>query len=247
MSKTLFWLMAYIVDLTFAVSIFTIPISAAVVYAEQVITILPGANNKDSPAFFDVTFYPIQIGKELRWYNDDEVSHKIIISGGEEENNKTKLFDSGNIKPKASFSYKFDKSGSYHFSSPIYPWMQGTVFVSDDISTRAMTTNLKNNVAIQLTWSPSKPKVGEETHFVITFINEKTNRNQEHIDYQFIIYDQNSKRVFQQGLHSGWGVEQGTYKFTTAGNYIAEVTIYYILFAPVQPDIAKYNIGTAAK
>jgi hypothetical protein len=66
-----------------------------------------------------------------------------------------------------------------------------------------MTTKLNNNVAIQLTWSPSKPKLGEETHFMITFINEKTNKNQEHIDYQFIIYDQNSK-----GLHSGWGVEQ---------------------------------------
>jgi plastocyanin len=52
------------------------------------------------------------MGKELRWYNDDEVSHKIIITGGEEQNNRTNLFDSGNIKPKASFSYKFDKAGT---------------------------------------------------------------------------------------------------------------------------------------
>jgi plastocyanin len=238
--------MVYIVDIIFVVSIFTIPVAAGV-YADQAITILPSANNKSSPAFFDVTFYPIQIGKELRWYNNDEVNHRLIITNGEEQNNRTKLFDSGYIKPKASFSYKFDKAGAYHFSSPIYPWMRGTVFVSDDISTRAMTTNLKNNVAIQLTWSPSKPKIGEVTHFIITFINQKINKNQEHIDYQFIIYDQNSKRVFQQSLHSGWGVEQGTYKFITAGNYTAEVTIYYILFAPVQPDIAKFNIAAAAK
>jgi hypothetical protein len=42
------------------------------------------------------------------------------------------------------------------------------------------------------------------------------------------------------------GVEQGTYKFITPGNYTAEVTIYYILFAPVQPDIAKFNIAAVA-
>jgi hypothetical protein len=65
---------------------------------------------------------------------------------------------------------------------------------------------------------------------------------QEHIDYQFIIYDQNNKRVFEQRLHSGGGVEQAAYKFITPGNYKAEVAIYYILFAQVQPDVAKFNI-----
>ena len=110
-----------------------------------------------------------------------------------------------------------------------------------------ITNNLNNSVAIQLTWSPSKPKavvVGgeEQTHFIIKFINEKSDKIQEHIDYRFIIYDENNKSVLDQGLHSGWGVEQVAYTFMRPGNYKAEVTINYILFAPVTPDVAKFNI-----
>ncbi|MDQ3084974.1 MAG: hypothetical protein M3Q77_09215 [Thermoproteota archaeon] len=30
-------------------------------------------------AFFDLTYYPIQVGKEVRRHNSDDVSHKIII------------------------------------------------------------------------------------------------------------------------------------------------------------------------
>ena len=85
------------------------------------------------------------------------------------------------------------------------------------------------------------PQQGQ-THFIIKFINEKSNKIQEHIDYRFVIYDQQNKSVFEQGLHSGWGVEQAAYKFIAPGNYKAEVTINYILFAPVKPDVGKFNI-----
>jgi hypothetical protein len=110
-----------------------------------------------------------------------------------------------------------------------------------------VTNKLNNSVAIQIRWSPSKPRaagVGEDnqTHFIIKFINEKSNKIQEHIDYRFIIYDRNNKSVFEQGLHSGWGVEQAAYRFKTPGNYKAEITISYILFAPVIPDVARFNI-----
>ncbi len=54
----------------------------------------------------------------------------------------------------------------YHFSSPVYPWMKGTVLVYNDIASETVT-NLKNKVDVQLSWFPSKPKVGEETHFAI--------------------------------------------------------------------------------
>jgi hypothetical protein len=83
---------------------------------------------------------------------------------------------------------------------------------------------------------------GQQTHFMIKFINEKSNKIQEHIDYRIVIYDPGNKQVFEQGLHSGWGVEQAAYKFTTSGNYRAEIIINYILFAPVQPDVAKFDI-----
>jgi plastocyanin len=222
------------------------------IQVQDTITIIPGSSDKNNPAFFDVTYYPIHIGKEMRWYNADDVNHKIIISSGNETTpsgiENKKLFESGDIKPKTSFTYKFDKEGTYRFSSPTYPWMHGNMIASNDISTTAVTNNLNNSVAIQLSWYPAKLKAGPEQqeqqqiYFIIKFINEKTNKIQDHIDYRFVIYDQNSNSVFEQGLHSGWGVEQAAYKFKTPGNYRAEVTINYILFAPVTPDVAKFNI-----
>jgi plastocyanin len=157
-----------------AVSIYTVYITASAIVlarAEQqqgqdVITIIPGASDKNNPAFFDVTYYPIQVGKEVRWYNADDINHKIIISSGNETNtagieNKN-VIESGDIKPKTSFSYEFDKEGIYRFSSPTYPWMHGNVIASNGISTTAVTNNLNNSVAIQLSWYPAKPKAGPE-------------------------------------------------------------------------------------
>jgi plastocyanin len=70
----------------FAICMLTVcAIASAIViciaYAEQqqgqdVVTIIPGASDKNNPAFFDVTYYPIQVGKEVRWYNADDVNHK---------------------------------------------------------------------------------------------------------------------------------------------------------------------------
>jgi hypothetical protein len=58
----------------FTICLFTIYYTASaivLVYAEQrqqdVITIIPGANDKNNPVFVDITYYPIQAGKEVRW------------------------------------------------------------------------------------------------------------------------------------------------------------------------------------
>ena len=144
------------------ISLTTLAASAVVLAnAEQTqgqdtITIIPGSSDKNNPAFFDVTYYPIQIGKEMRWYNADDVDHKIIISNGNESTpagiENKKVIESGDIKPNASFSYKFDKEGTYRFSSLTYPWMHGNIITSNDISTTAMTNNLNNSVAIQISW-----------------------------------------------------------------------------------------------
>jgi plastocyanin len=103
--------------------------------AEQyTITIIPGSSDKTSKTYFDVSFYPIQIGKQIRWFNADDIDHKIIITTENGTQQVHQLAESGIIKPKASFSHRFDKPGMYHFSSPVYPWMKGTVLVSNDIA-----------------------------------------------------------------------------------------------------------------
>jgi len=235
-----------IIITVFALSILGTLIVTNVANAEQhTITIIPGSSDKTSKTYFDVSFYPIQIGKQIRWFNADDIDHKIFITtenGTQQQEHQ--LAESGIIKSKASFSHRFDKPGMYHFSSPVYPWMKGTVLVSNDIASETVT-NLKNKVDVQLSWFSSKPKVGEETHFAINFINNNTHSNQEHVDYEFIITDNSdNKRVYRQALHSCCGAEQGSYKFIKAGDFTSEITIYNILFAPVEPDLARFNMTT---
>ena len=178
-------------------------------FSEEVITIIPCSSNHNNAKFFDMPSYFTQKGRQIRWYNADDINHRIVIT---KSFGKGILSDSDIIKPNGSFQYRFNSVGIYNFSSPIYPWMKGNVSVKDDISSVTMT-NPTVNVAVQLTWDPAIPKVGQITHFKIIFIDLKTNKNQKHIDYVFSIDTRNNKTSYQQTLHSSWGVESAAYKF----------------------------------
>jgi hypothetical protein len=223
----------------FLSSVFTIMVPIA--HAEQLISIVPGASDSSRARFLDITFYPLKTGSQLGWFNDDNIDHRLIVN----MENGAQIADSGIIKSGSSFSYKFEKPGIYRFSSPAYPWMHGNVLVTDDIST-VTTSHLKNNVDVQLSWSPSKPEVGQMTNFVITFVNTKTHRNQDHVDYSFAINDLTGKTLYSTGFsrHSGAGVEPVSYTFRNPGNFISTITIYGILFQPVNPDQANFTLGT---
>lgn len=210
-------------------------------YAEEVITIIPCSSNHNNPKFFDTPSYYMQKGQQIRWYNADDINHRIVVSTSDA---KTLLADSGIIKSNGSFPFRFNNIGIYHFSSPVYPWMQGNVSVTDDISSVTMT-NPKNNVDVQLTWTPAIPRVGEITHFKIIFINKNTDKNQQHIDYVFSIDSPENKILYQQALHSSWGVEYASYKFNTPGIIIPKLTIDAILFQPVEP--VEYNFKMSVK
>ena len=120
----------------------------------------------------DITYYPIEKGKELTWFNDDDVSHRMIINVTTEESNSTELVaDSGIIKPEDSYAHTFEDEGTYHFSSPTHPWIKGIVFVNDDISTATQTDSV-NNIDVQLSLTPLSPKIGQQTHFKIIFIKQ---------------------------------------------------------------------------
>jgi plastocyanin len=215
--------------------------SIPVAYAEDVVTIIPCSSNHNNTKFFDTPSYYVQKGQQIRWYNADDINHRIIVSTSDA---KTLLADSGIIKSNGSFPFKFNNIGIYHFSSPVYPWMQGNVSVTDDISSVTMT-NPKNNVDVQLTWTPAIPRVGEITHFKIIFINRNTDKNQQHIDYVFSIDSPENKILYQQALHSSWGVEYASYKFNTPGIIIPKLTIDAILFQPVEP--VEYNFKMSVK
>jgi plastocyanin len=208
--------------------------------ADQAITILSGASDSGGQILFDTAFYALKRGSQLIWLNNDNVSHRIIITA---EKNGSHILDSGIIKPKNSLSYRFYTPGIYRFSTPDFPNKYGTIVVTNDISD-VVASHLTNNVDIKVTCYPSIPKVGELTHFIITFIKANTQKNQEHIDYKFTISDSNGKMRYTTGVsrHSTSGVESVSYKFDHSGNFISEVTILAILFQPVIEDQANFTI-----
>jgi plastocyanin len=235
---SMFSICAIILTIFFLTLITVIPTA----YSEDVITIIPCSSNTNNSKFFDMPSYFIEKGQQIRWYNADDVYHRLVITNS---NRSESLSDSGIIKLNGSFPFRFSNTGAYHFSSPVYPWMQGNVFVTNDISS-VTVANPKNNVEVQISWTPSAPKVGEITNFKIIFIDKKTGKNQQHVDYVFSIASPEKKTLYQQTLHSSWGVESASYKFQTGGLFTPKVTIDAILFQPVEPVEDDFKIPVKA-
>jgi plastocyanin len=73
----------------------------------------------------DFMFMPtpvtVKAGSTVTWTNMDDEPHTVVSDTG--------LFKSGGIDTSESFSYKFDRPGTYRFTCSIHPRMVGTVVV----------------------------------------------------------------------------------------------------------------------
>jgi plastocyanin len=73
----------------------------------------------------DFMFVPMALtvnaGSTVTWANMDDEPHNVVSDTG--------LFRSGAIDTNESFSFKFDKPGTYHFTCSIHPRMVGTIVV----------------------------------------------------------------------------------------------------------------------
>lgn len=70
-------------------------------------------------------FNPVTItvtaGSQVTWVNLDDEPHTVASDAG--------LFRSGGLDTNETFSFKFDKPGTYHYTCSIHPKMIGTVIV----------------------------------------------------------------------------------------------------------------------
>jgi plastocyanin len=73
----------------------------------------------------DFMFSPVPLtvsaGSTVTWTNLDDEPHTAVSDTG--------LFRSGAMDTNESFSFKFDKPGTYHFTCSIHPRMVGTIIV----------------------------------------------------------------------------------------------------------------------
>jgi plastocyanin len=70
---------------------------------------------------FQPTSATVKAGSTVTWTNMDEEPHTVVSSSG--------LFRSNGLDTKDTFSYKFDKAGTYTFVCSIHPQMVGTIIV----------------------------------------------------------------------------------------------------------------------
>jgi plastocyanin len=70
---------------------------------------------------FNPTPLTVKPGSTVTWTNMDDEPHTVVSDTG--------AFKSGGMDTNESFSYKFDKPGTYHFTCSIHPRMVGTVVV----------------------------------------------------------------------------------------------------------------------
>lgn len=68
----------------------------------------------------------IERGEQVTWVNEDSAFHSVT-SGFYDA--PTDLFDSGYLDPYESYSFTFDKSGTFDYFCTLHPWMKGKVIV----------------------------------------------------------------------------------------------------------------------
>lgn len=70
---------------------------------------------------FDPATVTIKAGESVIWTNLDSMNHTVAADNGE--------FKSGDLGKGATFTFKFDKAGTYAYHCSIHPSMTGTVIV----------------------------------------------------------------------------------------------------------------------
>ena len=70
---------------------------------------------------FDPATVTIKVGESVTWTNQDSTNHTVIADNGE--------FESSDLDQDATFTFKFDKAGTFPYHCSIHPTMKGTVLV----------------------------------------------------------------------------------------------------------------------
>ena len=70
---------------------------------------------------FDPDKVTIKAGESVTWTNQDSANHTVTADNGE--------FESGDLGKSATFTFQFDKAGTYPYHCGIHPSMTGTVVV----------------------------------------------------------------------------------------------------------------------
>jgi plastocyanin len=265
-------------------------VSFAQTNEEKIVTIPKGSANPevDITKFTQKQWYKpaeitINVNDTIKWINDDTEPHTVTsgLGGGlasAATNSKGKpngFFDSGLFKPGSSWSFKFNKSGTFKYFCTIHPWMEGIVNVkgeSTNIPPYAVNKNgnridklpsyvLSNDKKFEtgLSWTPSSIKTNEPINFIIDFFEMPKNTKLHLWPYNFILI-QNGKEIYRTSGITQIGASVEKYAFSAPGNLTIKIesnqdprsfsqygTIVYDNPNPTSPNISGNIQNTQAK
>ncbi|MDQ6723305.1 MAG: cupredoxin family copper-binding protein [Thermoproteota archaeon] len=220
---------------------------------EKIVTIPIGSANPevDITKFTQKQWYipsqiTINVNDTVRWINNDTESHTVTsgLGGGlasAATNSKGKpdgLFDSGLFKPGSSWTFKFNKSGTFNYFCTIHPWMEGIVQVKDaNVKIPSYSVN-QNGIKIGkfplynlttdkkfeigLSWTPPSIKTNEPINFIIDSFKMPQNTPLHLWPYNFILI-QNGKEIYRTNGITQMGSSAEKYIFNSPGKVIIKI------------------------
>ena len=129
-------------------------------------------------------------------------------------------------------------------SSLLFSFAQTTNAPFGDISSTSGGT-----LDVKLESTPNPIKSGQETNYKVTFLQKGTDTVQVHIDYDFIILEDNNIEVFKAAqqigqplLHTAEGIVTIPFTLEEAGNYTIKVSVMGINFIPMATEYADFPV-----
>lgn len=210
----------------FLVSIFFLSYNIQV-FAEEKTVIIPfGAYdptfNTPVENWYEPPAISVEVGDTVTWINQDKEGHTVTAGkgpgrfgwmSGDKFGEPSGYFDSQRFMQGESWSFTFDKPGTFTYYCIIHPWMEGVVFVGHKIPDEPV--DAKGNkikkfpiieytvdklVELDMTWEPNVVKTNEVVNFIFQTYDPSTNSNLDKMKYDFIII-QNGREIFRdQGL-----------------------------------------------
>lgn len=188
----------------------------------KTISIPVGASNPhfetEAKFWYSPPVVTISSGDTITWINSDREVHTVTsgkgidrgqLTQGKMEGQPDGYFDSGPFEPGQSWSFTFNKEGTFYYFCTIHPWMVGAVVVSQQVPDYA--TDAQGNkidkwpivkytddklIEADLSWEPHVILTGEQITFVFNFYNPSTSSEfMTSTPYHFTII-QNGTEIF---------------------------------------------------
>lgn len=219
-------------------------------YAEEFTISIPfGAFNPElnTPAevWYDPPGLVIQVGDTVLWSNDDREGHTVTSGSGagrfgwmdtKDLGTPDGIFDSERFMPGESWSYTFEKEGTFDYFCIIHPWMEGIVFVTSAIPDYPHDANGKKiepfpmyritpdqSVEINFSWEPAVIKTNEKVNFIYRFYDAVNDLPLRKMQYDISIIHNGNVVYEQKDAVSGAGGDYRQWIYDESGTTIVKI------------------------